>query len=45
MKHLVVGGEGYIGQKLVSDLININKDAVISFDCRIYKQKKKFQHL
>ena len=40
MKHLVVGGEGYIGQKLVSDLININKDAVISFDCRIYKQKK-----
>ena len=22
MKHLVVGGEGYIGQKLVSDLIN-----------------------
>ena len=40
MKHLVVGGEGYIGQKLVSDLININNDEVISYDCIIYKQKK-----
>jgi nucleoside-diphosphate-sugar epimerase len=40
MKHLVVGGEGYIGQKLVSDLININNDEVVSYDCRIYKQKK-----
>jgi len=40
MKHLILGGEGYIGQKLVSDLINIDNDEVISYDCRIYKQKK-----
>ena len=30
MKHLVVGGEGYIGQKLVSDLINMYNNNLIN---------------
>ena len=40
MKHLIIGGEGYIGQQLVYDIVKKDKQFVYSYDCLVYKQKK-----
>ncbi len=40
MINLIIGGEGYIGQQLVDDIVKIDREKVISYDCLIYKQKK-----
>ena len=39
MKHLIIGGEGYIGQQLVYDIVKKDKQFVYSYDYLVYKQK------